>query len=101
MAGTSSPLTDGYYKVTGNWYKLLLVKGASAVIKGTTFGDVEVDVKYGDFGDADKEICETTGQTRFHLELSFSVHEQVFKELGVITEKGMKITTKSMMSSSR
>eukprot|EP00090_Calanus_glacialis_P010348 TRINITY_DN18735_c0_g1_i2.p1 TRINITY_DN18735_c0_g1~~TRINITY_DN18735_c0_g1_i2.p1 ORF type:complete len:248 (+),score=69.84 TRINITY_DN18735_c0_g1_i2:39-746(+) len=94
---TSIPLTDGHYKVTDIWYKLLWVNGATAVIKGTTMGDLSVDLKYGDFGDADREICETTGQSQFRLELSFTVHEKVFKELGVVNENGMKITTKSMM----
>ena len=94
---TSIPLTDGHYKVTDNWYKLLWVNGATAVIKGTTMGDLSVDLKYGDFGDADQEICELTGKISFDLELTFTVHEKEFKKLGVITKNGTKITMKSMM----
>ena len=93
---TSIPLTDGHYKVTDNWYKLLWVNGATAVIKGTTMGDLSVDLKYGDFGDADQEICELTGKISFDLELTFTVHEKEFKKLGVITQNGTKITMKSI-----
>ena len=97
MANTSLPLSDGHYKVTDNWYKLFLVKGATAVIKGTTLGDLSVDLKYGDFGDADQEICELTEKSSYDLELTFTVHEKEFKKLGVVTKNGKKITMKSMM----
>ena len=60
-------------------------------------GDLSVDLKYGDFGDADQEICELTGKISFDLELTFTVHEKEFKKLGVITKNGTKITMKSMM----
>ena len=65
-------LQDGYYKVSGNWYQLLLVEGERALIKLTIMGDLSAIIRCGDFGEADSEICEATGQNRYNLELRFS-----------------------------
>ena len=58
-------------------------------------GDIPVGIKYGDLGDADPGICGSTGQSIYNVEHCISVDAHKFKELGVITENGIKMTTKS------
>ena len=90
-------LQDGHYKVTGNWYQLLLVNGDKGMIKLSLMGDLEAEIKYGDFGDTDDNIKEATGQDKYNIQLTFTAEGQTVHELGVITEEGQKISTKSMM----
>ena len=64
-------------------------------------GDIPVGIKYGDLGDADPGICGSTGQSIYNVEHCISVDAHKFKELGVITENGIKMTTKSFMNLKR
>eukprot|EP00090_Calanus_glacialis_P002740 TRINITY_DN12044_c0_g1_i3.p1 TRINITY_DN12044_c0_g1~~TRINITY_DN12044_c0_g1_i3.p1 ORF type:complete len:331 (+),score=83.34 TRINITY_DN12044_c0_g1_i3:73-993(+) len=92
-----SRLKDGHYKITGNWYKVLLVEGEAATAIGTIIGDIPVAIEYGEFGEADPKISETTGQSTYNAEVTVTNDGATFKERGVITENGVKLTTKSMM----
>jgi len=93
----SSALQQGYYKVSGTWFKILVVEGKSSLVKGSVLGDCPVGLKYGDFGEADAMVREATGQSILNMELSVSVNDDHHKELGVITENGAKLTTQSSM----
>ena len=90
MADTSIHLTEGHYKVTDNWYKLLLVKGATGVIKGTTLGDLSVDLKYRDIGDADQGIFYLTGKSNHVLELTLQFMKKSLKCLESSTKTRRK-----------
>ena len=93
----NTALKDGHYKITGNWYKVLLVEGEAATAMGTIIGDIPVAIEYGEFGEADPKISETTGQSTYSAEVTITNDGQTFKERGAITENGIKLTTKSMM----
>ena len=66
-------------------------------MKGTTVGDIPMHLEYGDFGDADPKISETTGLSFYNLRIRYTIHEQEQNELCVITEEGLKMATKSLM----
>ena len=90
-------LHDGFYKVEGNWYQLLRVEGNTAEIKLSVMGDMSASIAYGDFGEADPEIRKITGLDAYNVEITCTAEGQTVKEMGVITEEGARIATKSMM----
>ena len=90
-------LYDGFYKVEGNWYQLLRVEGNTAEIKLSVMGDMSASISYGDFGNADPEIQKITGIDAYNVEITCTAEGQTVKEMGVITEEGARIATKSMM----
>ena len=49
-------LKDGHYRVTGNWYKVLLVEGEAATAKVTIMGDTPVAIEFEEFGEVDPKI---------------------------------------------
>ena len=55
-------MVDGHYKVKGTWYQVIFVNGGSAVMMETPMGDVQMALKYGQFGEADPIISEITNQ---------------------------------------
>ena len=87
-------VVDGHYKVTGTWYRVILVNGVSAVMIETPMGDVKVALKYGQFGEADPKIFEMTNQKTYNIELSYKAYGSDMKELGVVYDDGVKIITK-------
>jgi hypothetical protein len=82
-------VVDGHYKVIGSWYRVISVKGDSAVKKETKLG-----VKYGDFGEADDKRSDMTSQSIDNLVLSYNVNGSEIKELRVVCDDGVKIATK-------
>ena len=90
-------LHEGFYKVEGNWYQLLRVEGNTAEIKLSVMGDMSASIAYGDFGEADPEIQKITGIDAYNVEITCTAEGQTVKEMGVITEEGARIATKSMM----
>ena len=90
-------LEDGYYKVSGTWYTMLLVKKESNMVKGTVIGDIPVDLSFGDFGEADHKIYEATGQNTYNVELAISVNGEDHRHLGMVLANGCKMITKSSM----
>jgi len=93
----SFPWTDGHYKVTGAFYRTIVVEGELGVMKHSSMGDTPMHFKYGDFGEADPKICEITGQSSYNLQIVANIGGRNWTELGVITEEGAKLTTKNMM----
>ena len=81
-------LHAGYYKVSGASYKVLVVEETRAQARGSVFGIVEVGLSYGDYGEVDTAIYDITGITNYNVEVSFIFNNDVFKQLGMITERG-------------
>jgi len=82
---------DGTYKASGCLFDTLNVVGNTGHAMGT-----EVRLKQGEFGKADPMIAEQTGQAVYNLELKYPYGGEMV-ELGVISEDGMKITTKTLL----
>ena len=88
----------GYYKTTNHFYKCLSVDGEEGIMKNIPMmGNVPMKIKYGDFGEADPQICEATGQSSYNIQLTYSAVGEDFTELGVMIENGRRMTTKSMI----
>ena len=88
---------QGYYKVTNHFYKCLSVGGDEGIMKNIPMlGDVPLKIKYGDFGEADPQICEATGHSSYNVQLTYSASGEDFTEPGVMTENGRKMKTKQM-----
>ena len=88
-------LNAGYYKVSGASYKVLVVEETRAQARGSVFGIVEVGLSYGDYGKVDTAIYDITGITNYNVEVSFIFNNDVFKQLGIITERGEKLLIKT------
>ena len=89
-------LLNGNYKASGNWYSSILVNGSKVVLKEPSGQDFEAGIKLGDFGEADPEIVKTTGQKSYNIEFSYTFGN-TFTDLGVVSDDGMKITTKGSL----
>jgi hypothetical protein len=89
-------LLDGNYKGTGQWYSSILINGSKGVLTEPSSSKMETKIKIGEFGEADPEIVKTTGQKFYNIEFSYSLGNEM-TELGVVSEDGLKITTKGMM----
>ena len=90
------PLLNGNYKAIGNWYSCIVVNGSKGVFTEPTNSKMETKIKVGEFGVADPEIVKTTGQKFYNIEFTYSVGNEI-TELGVVSEDGLKITTKGAM----
>eukprot|EP00091_Calanus_sinicus_P017622 TRINITY_DN3809_c0_g1_i1.p1 TRINITY_DN3809_c0_g1~~TRINITY_DN3809_c0_g1_i1.p1 ORF type:complete len:157 (+),score=46.63 TRINITY_DN3809_c0_g1_i1:51-473(+) len=90
------PLRNGHYKATGNWYSFIVVNGSTGILKEPSNSKIETKIKLGEFGEADPEIVETTGQQFYNIEFTYTIGSD-YKEPGVLSEDGLKITTKGMM----
>eukprot|EP00091_Calanus_sinicus_P013489 TRINITY_DN29959_c0_g1_i1.p1 TRINITY_DN29959_c0_g1~~TRINITY_DN29959_c0_g1_i1.p1 ORF type:complete len:166 (-),score=32.15 TRINITY_DN29959_c0_g1_i1:76-573(-) len=90
------PLLKGHYSATGTWYSSIVVMGSKAVMKDPTNTELEVTIKLGELGEADPEIVRKTGQKFYNIEFSYSFGKD-FTEPGVLSEDGLKITTKNIM----
>jgi len=89
-------LRDGNYQAIGNWYNFLVVNGLKGVLKDGSGSPIDMKIEVGEFGEADPEIVETTGQSRYNLKYSFTFGEDV-TEHGVVNQDGLKATIKGMM----
>jgi len=93
----SAFLLDGSYRGIGTFYSLLVVEGKKAVMKDANFevfADAKIEI--GNFGEADAEIAKSTGKKYYNVQLTYTFGIKDFIELGVISEDGLKITTKGM-----
>ena len=90
-------IINGNYKVTGNWYSGILVNGSKGVMKDPTYSGREIDIKFGDFGEADPEIVKATGQKYYNLQLTYTARGMEVNEPGVISKDGLNITLKGVM----
>jgi len=90
------PLLNGNYKATGNWYSSIVVNGSKGVMKEPSGTPHAFDIIVGEFGEADPEIIKTTQQRFYNIEFTFEFGK-VMKEVGVLSEDGMKITNKGFM----
>ena len=57
---------------------------------------METKIKVGEFGEADPEIVKTTGKKFYDIKFTYSFGSDI-TELGVVSEDGLKITTKGVM----
>ena len=70
-----------------------MVKGNTAVMKELNGSFRNIEIKLGDFGEADPEIVKITGQKVYNID--FGQNSKV--ELGVVSKDGLSITTKGWM----
>eukprot|EP00092_Neocalanus_flemingeri_P064453 GFUD01078212.1.p1 GENE.GFUD01078212.1~~GFUD01078212.1.p1 ORF type:complete len:348 (-),score=106.70 GFUD01078212.1:150-1193(-) len=91
---SNSILHDGSYFATGSWYSSIVVKGDTAVMMQPNGTALDMKLKFGEFGEADPDVAETTGQKFYNIKLSFCFGKE-FTELGVVSEDGLRITTKN------
>jgi len=87
------PLWNGNYKATGQWYSAILVNGSKGVLTEPSNSKFEAKIKLGEFGEADPEIVKSTGQQFYNIEITYAVGSGL-TDLGVVSEDGLKITTK-------
>merc|ERR1711892_251463 len=90
------PLLHGNYKVTINWYSLIVVNGSKGLLKEPSNQGMEAKIKMGDFGEADPEIVKITGQKISNMQFTINFGKDIY-ETGVIREDGLKITMKGLM----
>ena len=76
----SFPWLDGHYKVTGNFCQLFTVTGKTGVMKVENYGDIQINLKNGGFGEADTALNEETGVSIFNFQLSYHANEQVMTD---------------------
>jgi len=90
------PWKDGNYKVEGINFTSVIVDGARATSRGSggVFSE-EMTFKQGTFGEADEEIAAATGQKINNIEMRYRYLNKDVTDLGVVSEDGLKITTKS------
>jgi len=89
---TSYGWQDGYYKVSGNFFDLIHVKGDVAEMKGAATGG-EIKLISGDFGPATSDIVGATGQQINNIQLRYNMGVEMI-ESGVSSMEGLKITIK-------
>ena len=88
-----NPLLNGYYKATGSWYFAIHVDGNKGTMFEPSASNFEVSFNIGEFGEADPEVATKTGGKMSNIEFS----TYLGKELGVISEDGLRIVTKGVM----
>ena len=72
-----SNLQVGHFKVNGWWFKILEVKNTNvAVARPTVFGDLEMKVNYGDFGNAEPVLRDLTGEKDMNVELEINIEDE-------------------------
>jgi hypothetical protein len=65
-------LLNGNYKVTGNWYRSIVVNGSKGLIMGRSNSKLEVGINLGDFEEADPEIYKIIGQNSYNIEFIYT-----------------------------
>lgn len=89
------PWLDGYYKCKGGFIKSFVVTNNKMV---STIGQkFEMNLKSGDFGEADAKMSELTGTKNFNVEVSFHAMGKEMKELGVLVDDGKKFFVNTLM----
>jgi len=77
-------------------YTHMIIDGASGTIKDNAGSSIEAKITVGDFGAADPEVVKATGMENYNIEIKM-MWGQGLKELGIVSEDGMQITTKGHM----
>ena len=91
------PLKNGHYcKTFNHWMSYMYVEDTKATAFDSSGASIEMRLTFGDFGEADPEIVEKTGKKIYNFQFSYTFGQE-FKELGVVSEDGLKITTKGLM----
>ena len=89
------PWLDGYYKCKGGFIKSFVVTNNKMV---STIGQkFEMNLKSGDFGEADAKMSELTGTKNFNVEVSFHAMGKEMKDLGVLLDNGKKFFVNTLM----
>ena len=95
------PLLNGIYKMTNSSY-FLRVNGGHGIFENGVDTKMEVGIEMGEFGEAEPEIVEkaTTGDSvtnkNYNIQISYPIMDN-FKELGIVSDDGMRITSKNIM----
>jgi len=90
-------LRNGHYNKTSNhWVSYILVDRIKATAFDPSGNSIEMKLHLGEFGEADPRIVEKTGKSFYNIEISYTFGKE-FKELGVVSEDGMKLTTFGLM----
>jgi len=91
-----SNLQVGHFKVNGWWFKILEVKNTNvAVARPTVFGDLEMKVNYGDFGNAEPVLRDLTGEKDMNVELEINIEDETHTFKGVVLDQGSKMVLKT------
>ena len=90
-----SPLRSGNYYTNGVWdNQKLIVDGSRSIVKdGWTRDSHDAKIEIGNFGEADPEIVEATGQDFYNMKLTIDNYQKT-TEYGVVSQDGAKITMK-------
>ena len=94
---SETPWKNGYWNMSNMPSYIFILDGEKAEAKpliALDFPDVKSPmptntIKYGDFGEARKEVAEATGSEKNNVEI---VWEGTFKMPGVVNEDGTEIT---------
>merc|ERR1712183_926968 len=90
--------SDGFYKVEAGFFNLLKVEsgvlGYHNEVRDITR---TIQVEYGDFGPAEEEIVQQSGESRYNIKLSHGLDMGTAQELGVISRDGLRATVNSFM----
>jgi hypothetical protein len=90
MAGTRVPWVDGTYRGEG-LFDSLLVTGETGVWR-----DVVVTLRQGDFGQADTEVADISGEKTYTVQMNWErITGKKQVKLAVVTDKGQKLYFKS------
>ena len=74
----------------------MVVEGTKTILKEPSNTEMEGKIMLGHFGEADPEIVKRTGQHFYNIKIMFSYGKNV-TEYGVLSQDGLKITTKCLM----
>ena len=88
--GTSHFLVDGNYRPSGTRYSFLVIQGDTGIAKNHNGTGTALNIKYGEFGEADSEIARASGEMFYNMELGTADGRN--KKFGVVSSDGKKIT---------
>ena len=88
----SYPWREGNYHGDG-FFSSIVITGDKAV--ATENPDVKMTFKHGDFGEADPQVVEMSGQTNYTVELKTEMMGKEWPTLMVVTDRGKKLLFKS------
>jgi len=89
-------LVEGSYRVVGNGYQKIKFENSTGLIHGNNGKSHSVKLSLGNFGPADPAIVESTGRSTYNIQFLYSGPPDM-KELGVVSQDGLKITLKGSM----
>ena len=88
----SYPWREGNYRGDGIFRSIVII-GDKAV--ATENPDVKMTFKQGDFGEADPQVVEMSGETNYTVELKTEMMGKSWPTLMVVTDQGKKLLFKS------